>query len=154
MWFYHQNIISFPFSFRNMLLQEDAHQCDRRSFPWENLPSGQSCICHTRYHNFKGLHTWKFTIGVFYFTSDRKASYKCVGTCRDWWEFNLGHLSMWTRHTKHSQKVAKETYKKHENDTKSVHMWAQENLNLLFYYQDTRFEVGGKLSRTNNLVHN
>jgi hypothetical protein len=32
------------------------------------------------------------------------------------------------------KKLAKETYKKHENDVESVSMWAQENPNVLFYY--------------------
>jgi hypothetical protein len=31
-------------------------------------------------------------------------------------------------------KLAKETCKKHENDVKSVRMWARENPNVLFYY--------------------
>jgi hypothetical protein len=32
------------------------------------------------------------------------------------------------------EKLAKEMYKKHENDVKSVHMWARRNPNVLFYY--------------------
>jgi hypothetical protein len=43
----------------------------------------------------------------------------------------------------------KEIYKKHENDAKNVCMWAQRNPNILFYYQETRSEVGGELSRSN-----
>ncbi len=31
-------------------------------------------------------------------------------------------------------KLAKETYKKHENDVENVCMWGQENPNVLFYY--------------------
>ncbi len=48
-----------------------------------------------------------------------------------------------------AEKLAMETYKKHENDTKSVHMWAQENPNVLFYYQENGSEVGGELLRSN-----
>ncbi len=47
------------------------------------------------------------------------------------------------------EKLAKETYKKHENDVETVHMWAQENPNILFYYQEVGFEVGGELLRSN-----
>jgi hypothetical protein len=49
------------------------------------------------------------------------------------------------------EKLAKETYKKHENDVKSVSMWVQKNPNVLFYYQEIGFEVGGKLSSSNIL---
>jgi hypothetical protein len=31
-------------------------------------------------------------------------------------------------------KLAKETYKKHENHVENVRMWSQENPNVLFYY--------------------
>jgi hypothetical protein len=41
-----------------------------------------------------------------------------------------------------ARKLTKETYKKHDND---VHMWIWEDLNVLFYYQDSGLEVGGKL---------
>jgi hypothetical protein len=47
------------------------------------------------------------------------------------------------------EKLAKETYKKHENDAEGVRMWARKNPNILFYYQETRFEVGGELLRSN-----
>jgi hypothetical protein len=30
-------------------------------------------------------------------------------------------------------------------------MWAQDNPNVLFYYQESGFEVGGELSRSNIL---
>ncbi len=33
-------------------------------------------------------------------------------------------------------KLAKETYKKHDNDVENVHTWGQENPNVLFYYQE------------------
>ncbi len=38
MCFYHQNVISSPYNFKVMLLQEEAHQCNRTSLPWEHLP--------------------------------------------------------------------------------------------------------------------
>jgi hypothetical protein len=57
MWFYHQNILSSPFSLRDMLLQEEAHQCDMRSLPWEHPPGGQSCINRTCFHRLKGFCT-------------------------------------------------------------------------------------------------
>ncbi len=44
-----------------------------------------------------------------------------------------------------ARKLTKETYKKHDNDAESVYMWAQENPNVLFYYQEIKLEVGGKL---------
>jgi hypothetical protein len=47
------------------------------------------------------------------------------------------------------KKLAKETYKKHENDAKSVRMWVQENQNVLFYYRESGSEVGGELLRSN-----
>jgi hypothetical protein len=31
-----------------------------------------------------------------------------------------------------AKKLAKETYMKHENNVESLHMWVQENLNILF----------------------
>jgi hypothetical protein len=43
-------------------------------------------------------------------------------------------------------KLAKEVYKKHENNAKYVCMWAQENPNVLFYCLESGFEVGGELS--------
>jgi hypothetical protein len=42
-----------------------------------------------------------------------------------------------------------ETYKKHENDVESIRMWARKNPNILFYYQETRFEVGRELLGSN-----
>ncbi len=48
-----------------------------------------------------------------------------------------------------ARKVAKETCKKHENDTQSMHMWVAENRNNIFFYQETNVEVddGGCQSR-------
>ncbi len=51
-----------------------------------------------------------------------------------------------------AKKLTKKTYKKHDNDAKSVHMWARKNPNILFYYQEIGFEVGGDLSRNNLLL--
>ncbi len=48
-----------------------------------------------------------------------------------------------------ARKLAKETYKKHDNDANSVHMWVREKLNVLFYYQESGYEVGGELSSSN-----
>jgi len=48
-----------------------------------------------------------------------------------------------------ARKLAKETYKKHENDVESVYMWAEDNPNVLFYYQKIGLEVGGMLSGNN-----
>lgn len=45
--------------------------------------------------------------------------------------------------------IAKETYKKHETNAKSVRMWVRENPNIFFYYQETGTEVSRKLSRSN-----
>jgi hypothetical protein len=81
MCFYHQNVIFPPYSFRDMLLSKETHQCDRRSLPWEHLPRGQNCICCTCFHRLKGLHIGRFVIGAFYFTNDGKTSLKCAGTC-------------------------------------------------------------------------
>jgi hypothetical protein len=46
-------------------------------------------------------------------------------------------------------KLTKETYKKHDNDAKSVCMWVWKNMYLLFCYQESGLEVGGKLIGTN-----
>ncbi len=48
-------------------------------------------------------------------------------------------------------KLVKETYKKHENDADSVHMWGRENPNLFIYYQESGLEIGGELIGTNVL---
>jgi hypothetical protein len=47
------------------------------------------------------------------------------------------------------KRLAMETYKKHENDVESIRMWARKNPNILFYYQETRFEVGRELLGSN-----
>ncbi len=64
-------------------------------------------------------------------------------------EPNEGHLLFEQDIQNIAKKLAKETYKKYINDAKSVHMWVWKKPNILFYYQETRFEVGGKLSRNN-----
>jgi len=55
MWFYHQNILSSPFSLKDMLLQENAHQCGMRSLPWEHPPNGQNYIWYTCFVALKGF---------------------------------------------------------------------------------------------------
>jgi len=42
------------------------------------------------------------------------------------------------------RKLAQKTYRLQKNDVKSVHMWVQQNTNLVFYYQETRVEVDGR----------
>jgi hypothetical protein len=42
-------------------------------------------------------------------------------------------------------KLAQETYWLHKNDAKSVNMRVQQNINSMFYYQETRVEVDGVL---------
>jgi hypothetical protein len=46
-------------------------------------------------------------------------------------------------------KLAKEMYKKHENDAQSVHMWVAENKDNIFFNHKTNVEVdyGGYQSR-------
>ncbi len=44
-----------------------------------------------------------------------------------------------------AKKLAKKTYKKHENDVESVHMWAWKNPNVWFYYQESGSKIGGEL---------
>jgi hypothetical protein len=46
-------------------------------------------------------------------------------------------------------KVVQETYQLQKNDVKNVHMWVQQNTNSVFYYQETRVEVDGGLTRQN-----
>jgi ubiquinone/menaquinone biosynthesis C-methylase UbiE len=48
-------------------------------------------------------------------------------------------------------KLAQETYRLHKNDAKNVNMWVQQNTNSMFYYQETRVEVDGGLTRQNML---
>jgi len=38
-------------------------------------------------------------------------------------------------------KLAKETYKKHENDAQSVRMWVIENKDEVFFYQESGLQV-------------
>jgi hypothetical protein len=45
--------------------------------------------------------------------------------------------------------LVQEAYQLHKNDAKSVNMWVQQNTNLVFYYQGTRVEVDGGLTRQN-----
>ncbi len=47
------------------------------------------------------------------------------------------------------KKLAGETYKKHENNAKSVCMWARMNPNVSFYCQEIEIEVGGELLGSN-----
>jgi hypothetical protein len=42
-------------------------------------------------------------------------------------------------------KLAKKTYKKDENDAKSVRMWVIENKEKVFFYQELSFQVEGNL---------
>jgi hypothetical protein len=46
-------------------------------------------------------------------------------------------------------KLTKKTYKKHENDAQSVHMWVTKNRDNIFFNQKTNAEVdnGGYQSR-------
>jgi hypothetical protein len=46
-------------------------------------------------------------------------------------------------------KLAKETYKKHENDANNVRMWCGLKRTPTFYFIIKSFEVGGELSSTN-----
>jgi hypothetical protein len=48
-----------------------------------------------------------------------------------------------------AKKLAKKTYKKHDNNAKNVHMWAQKNPNILIYNQKSGSKVGGELSSRN-----
>ncbi len=43
------------------------------------------------------------------------------------------------------RKLAQETYQLHKNNAKSVHMWVQQNINSMFYYQEIGVEVDGGL---------
>jgi hypothetical protein len=45
--------------------------------------------------------------------------------------------------------LAKETYKQHDNDAKSVRMWVKDNADKIFYFQETSHEPTGKLSTQN-----
>jgi hypothetical protein len=43
-------------------------------------------------------------------------------------------------------KLDQETYQPHKNDAKSVHMWVQQNINSMFYYQKIGIKVGRVVS--------
>jgi len=45
--------------------------------------------------------------------------------------------------------LAKETYKKHENDAKNVRMWVFKNNDKVFFYQESKVEVEGTLQGCN-----
>jgi hypothetical protein len=51
-------------------------------------------------------------------------------------EQNIIHLA---------RKLAKKTYKKHENDAHSVRMWVVENKDKVFFYQESGQHVQGNL---------
>jgi hypothetical protein len=42
-------------------------------------------------------------------------------------------------------KLAKKTYKKDENDSKSVQMWVTKNKETIFFYQESSVQVEGNL---------
>jgi hypothetical protein len=44
-----------------------------------------------------------------------------------------------------ARKLAKETYKKHENDAHNVEMWVAENKDKVFFYQKSGGQVEGNL---------
>jgi hypothetical protein len=44
-------------------------------------------------------------------------------------------------------KLAQKTYYLHKNDAKSVHMWVEQNINSVSYYQEIRIEVDGGFTR-------
>jgi cupin superfamily acireductone dioxygenase involved in methionine salvage len=46
-------------------------------------------------------------------------------------------------------KLAKETYKKHENDAKNVRMQVSKNKDKVFFYQESKVEVKGTLQGCN-----
>jgi phosphoribosylformimino-5-aminoimidazole carboxamide ribonucleotide (ProFAR) isomerase len=48
-----------------------------------------------------------------------------------------------------ARKLAKETYKKHENDAKNVQMWVSKNKDKVFFYQESKVEVEGTLQGCN-----
>jgi len=60
MCFYHQNVITSPFNFRNMQQREEAHQCYMRSLPWEHPLGEQNDIRCTCFNSLKGLCTWVY----------------------------------------------------------------------------------------------
>jgi hypothetical protein len=43
--------------FRDVLLQEEAHQCYKRSLPWKHPLGGQNCIFRTCFRSLKRLCT-------------------------------------------------------------------------------------------------
>jgi hypothetical protein len=43
-------------------------------------------------------------------------------------------------------KLAKKTYKQHDNDSKNVRMWVKDNVDNIFYFQKTSHEPIGGLS--------
>ena len=46
-------------------------------------------------------------------------------------------------------RLAKETYKRDNNDAKSVRMWVQEHPHLVFYYKESGLHVRGAITRGN-----
>ncbi len=48
-------------------------------------------------------------------------------------------------------KLAKETYKKHENDAQSVRMWVIENKDEVFFYQESGLQVERSFQGSNML---
>jgi hypothetical protein len=48
-----------------------------------------------------------------------------------------------------ASKLAKKTYKKHENDVQNVWMWVVENKDKVFFYQENGFHVEGNLQSSN-----
>jgi len=43
------------------------------------------------------------------------------------------------------QKLAKEMYKKHENDAQNMQVWVAENKDQIFFYQENGGQVEGNL---------
>jgi hypothetical protein len=64
-----------------------------------------------------------------------------LGTC----ELNIDMFLIEQNVRVLSRKLAQETYQQHKNDAKSVRMWAQQNTNSMFYYQEIGIEVDGGL---------
>jgi hypothetical protein len=48
-----------------------------------------------------------------------------------------------------ASKLAKKTYKKHENDVQSVQMWVVENKDKVFLYQENGVHVEGNFQSCN-----
>ncbi len=55
-------LISLPYNYKYMLLQEEIHQCNKRYLPWEHPRRGQSYICNTCFRSLKGLHIGQLVI--------------------------------------------------------------------------------------------